>query len=66
MSTKNEQDSSRPESRRDFITRVLRTTAYTAPIVAGMSMANLAVAQASMGMGMMGGGMMGGGMMGMP
>ncbi len=59
-------------TRREALFRMLRTTAYIAPIVGVMSLKNVAVAQASgpggmgmMGMGgMMGGGMMGGGMMG--
>ncbi|MBI2931091.1 MAG: hypothetical protein HYY16_05530 [Planctomycetes bacterium] len=45
-------------SRREFLRKALRTTAYTAPIIAAMSMRNLAVAQPSdpgwKGKGMMG------------
>lgn len=52
-------------SRRDFLRRTLKVAAYTAPIIAGMSVANFAAAQATAPMGMGMGGMMGGGMMGM-
>ena len=59
---------SRPDdassSRRDFLARLLRTVAYTAPIVTAMSMRNLSAAQVSTPVGPMGGGMAGG--MGMP